>query len=229
MGMSIGFLVALKEFPSWFYWFAAVTQTLGILVSFAISYLGFRAYKITNDKRYKYFFYGFLFLGLNFLANLALNLLLRLGYAHYFVEKKYTLFVAPLFALYYFFWIGLMLAYVSLAIVYANIKKPVNVWLFYFWTLVVAVYVFRDKILFNMFSAILVSFIVLYAFERYREKRNTSMLATFITFFSLFLFHAFVLMENNIRILFVAKYVVLLIGLVLLLLTLTKIYGRKKK
>lgn len=227
--MGLEFLLMLKEFPQWFYWFAAITQILGIAVSLGISYLGYKAYAITHDKKYKYFFYGFLFLGLNFLANLALNLLIRLGYARYFVEKKYTLFIAPLFGVYYFFWIGLMIAYVSLAIVYSNVKKPSKVWLFYFWTFVVGIYVFKEKMLFNMFSALLLSFIVIYTYERYAEKKNKHMLMTFLAFFALFLFHILVLAEGAIALLFIVKYVILLIGLLLLLYTLSNIYGRKKK
>lgn len=228
--MVLEFLLALKEFPQWFYWFAAITQFLGMAVSFGISYLGHIAYTITNEKRYKYFFYGFLFLGLNFFSNLALNILLRTGYAKYLIEQKYTLFVAPLFVLYYFFWMGLMLAYVSIAIVYANIKKPAKVWLFYFWTFIIAIYVFRDKILFNGFSVILLSFIVLFVYERYKEKKNKHMFMTFIAFLCLLLFHLLVLAEGTIAVLFIVKYVILLIGLLLLLYTLSKIfYGRKKK
>jgi hypothetical protein len=229
MAFDVGVLLSLKQFPLWFYWFAAGIQILGIVVSFAISYLGYQAYKLTNERKYRYFFYGFLFLGVNFLANLALNLLLRLGYAHVLVEKKYTLYVAPLFGVYYFFWIGLMLAYVSLAAVYSEMKKSNKLWLFYFWTFVVGLYTFRDKILFNMFAAVLLSFVVLYTYERYKENKIKSQLLTSLAFLCLFMFHLFVLLEVRMPVFFLIRYVILLVGLILLVITLTNIYGRKKK
>jgi len=230
MGLDIGFLVALREFPQWFYWATAGIQTLGIIVSFIISYLGYKAYKLRNEKKYKYFFYGFLFLGFSFLGNLALNILLRLGYARFFVEKRYELFIAPLFLVYYFFLIGVLLAYVSFAIVYAEIKKSNKIWLFYFWTFVIGIYTFRDQILFNMFSAIVLSFVMLYAYEKHKaSRRDKSVYMIFLAFSSLFLFHILILVQSQIAIFLVIRFVFLLLGLVLLLITLLKIYGRKKK
>ncbi len=215
--------------PQAFRLFSTIVQALGIVVAFMISYLGFKAYKLTNDRKYKYFFYGFLFLSLSFLANVILNILLRLGYAKYFVEKRYTPYIAPMFGIYYFFLIAVMLAYVSLAIVYSDIKKPNKIWLFYFWTFIVGVYTFRDYLLFNMFSALLLSFVVLFTFEKYRESRKKNQLAIFLAFLSLFLFHFLVIIEKYATIILPIRYIILLAGLVLLLVTLLKIHGRKKK
>jgi len=229
MGLDIAFLAVLKEIPPWFHLATGGIQILGIIVSFLISYLAYRAYKLTKEEKYRYFFYGFLFLGLSFLVNLAFNIILRLGYVKYFVEKRYELFIAPLFLIYYFFFIGVLLAYVSFAIVYAEIKKTNKIWLFYFWTFVIGIYTFRDLILFNMFAAILLSFVVLLTYEKYKQSKNTNKLFTFLAFSSLFLFHVLVLFQSQIAALIVIRYVILLIGLVLLAFTLLKIYGRKKK
>ena len=222
-------LLLAKQFPNWFYWVVAGIQLLGVVVSFAISYLGFKAYRIIKDTKYKYFFYGFLLLGLSFLANVILNVSIRLGYAKYFVEKKYELFMLPMFGIYYVFLIGVMLAYVSLAAVYSEVKKSNKLWLFYFWTFIVGVYTFRDKLMFNMFSAILLSFIVMYTYDKYLEGKNKNRLLTCLAFFCMFLFHLFVLLETFMPIFFIIRNSILLIGLILLLTTLSKIYGRKKK
>lgn len=228
--MEINLAVLLSnQFRPWIYWAVAGIQFLGVIISFMISYLGIKAYKLTNDKKYKYFFYGFFFLALSFLANVTLNVLIRSGYAKYFVEKKYELFVAPLFMAYYFCLIAVMLAYVSLAILYTDIKNFRKLWLFYFWTFVVGVYTFRDKFMFNMFSAVLLSFVVIHSYDRYLEEKSKNRLLTCFAFLCLFLFHLFVLLEAVIPVFFIVRNLILLVGLVLLLLTLTKIYGGKKK
>lgn len=229
MAFDINSLVSGTNFPQWFNWATAGVQALGIIVSFVISYLGYKAYKLTKDQKYRYFFYGFLFLGLSFLANAVLNVLVRLGFAKYFVERRYDPYILPFFIVYYIFLIGVMLAYVSLAVVYADIKKMDKVWLFYVWTFIVGIYTFRDQLLFNMFSAVLISFVVVYTLEKYREKKNRNMLLTFLAFVFLFLFHVLILAQEALPIMFVIRYIMLLIGLVLLLLTLLKIYGGKKK
>ncbi|MEK6886707.1 MAG: hypothetical protein AABW88_02650 [Nanoarchaeota archaeon] len=218
-----------NQFPVWFYWVVAGIQLLGVVVSFSISYIGFKAYKIIKEAKYKYFFYGFLLLGLSYLANVTLNILIRLGYAKYFVEKKYEIFMLPIFGAYYLFLIGVMLAYVSLAAVYSEVKKSNKLWLFYFWTLIVGVYTFRDKLMFNMFSAILLSFIVIYTYDKYNEDKNKNRLLTCLAFFCMFLFHLFVLLESFMPVFFIIRNTILLIGLILLLTTLSKIYGGKKK
>ncbi|HME87301.1 MAG TPA: hypothetical protein VKE88_02720, partial [Candidatus Nanoarchaeia archaeon] len=136
----------------------------------------------------------------------------------------------PLFGAYYFFLIGVLLAYVSLAIAYANIKKTDKIWLFYVWTFIIAVYTFRDEIMFNMFSAVLLSFIAVYTYERYKENKNKNTLKVFLAFFSLFLFHALIVPQQTFKFIFVARQLILLMGLGLLLDTLLRIhYGRKKK
>ena len=229
MAFDINSLISGTNFPAWFYWATAGVQILGFIVSFVISYLGFKAYKITKDSKYRYFFYGFLFLGLSFLANTVLNVLIRLGFAKYFVERRYDPYILPFFIIYYVFLIGVMLAYVSLSVVYADIKKMNKVWLFYVWTFIVGIYTFRDQLLFNMFSAVLISFVVMFTYEKYKEKRNKNMLMTVLAFAFLFLFHILVLAQEAFRIIFVVRYLMLLIGLVLLLVTLLKIYGGKKK
>jgi hypothetical protein len=229
MAFDISSLIGANNFPQWFYWATAGVQALGIVVSFVISYLGYKAYKLTTDKKYRYFFYGFLFLGLSFLANMVLNILIRSGYARYFVERRYDPYILPFFIVYYVFLIGVMLAYVSLSVVYSDIKKMNKVWLFYVWTFIIGIYTFRDQILFNMFSAVLISFVVMFTFEKYKEKKNKNMLVTCYAFLFLFLFHVLILAQEAIRIIFVIRYAMLLIGLVLLLLTLLKIYGGKKK
>ncbi len=228
MAISISWLVT-NQFPQQVYQFASATQILGIIVCFMICYLGYKAYQITKDRKYKYFFNGFLFLGLSFLANITLKTLLQFGYAKYFIEKRYELALAPFFLGYYFFLIGTMLAYASFAVLYSDIKRSNKVWLFYFWTVVAGIYTFRNEVLFNLFSAMLLSFTVLFTYEKYTENRNKDRLKVFWAFLSLFLFHALVIFQTQIPVFFVIRNIMLLTGLVLLLITLLKIHGRTKK
>jgi hypothetical protein len=209
---------------------ATSIETLGVIVSLIISYFAYKGYKLTNEKKYKYFFYGFLFLAVNFLAHVVLNVLVNLDYVKYFVQKRYLPYIAPLFSVYYFFLIAALLAYVSFAIVYADVKHPKKIWLFYLWAFLLGAYTFRNQVQFNILSAIPLSFVALLAFEKYQEHKNKNQLFTSLSFFSLFLYHVLVIFQLQSRNIYIIRYFILLFGLVLLLVTLLRIfYGRKKK
>lgn len=224
------YLALLQSFPQNVRGFSTSVEVVGILVAFLISYLGYKAYKLTQDKKYEYFFYGFLLLGLNYLSHVVLNLLIRFGIARYFVERKFTIFIAPVFGVYYFFLIAVLLAYVSLAIVYSEVKQTKKVWLFYFWALVVGAYTFRDYVMFNIVSAIPLSYVVALTYEKYKEKRNKNMLYTVFAFIALFLFHILAVLEPAYTGGRLIRYAILLLGLILLFIPLSRIlHGGKKK
>jgi hypothetical protein len=229
MAFDIVNFLTSPALPQWFLNLTGGIQALGIIVSFLISYIGYKAYKLTKERKYRYFFYGFLFLGLSFLANLALNIVLRLGYARYFVERRYDPYILPLFLGYYFFLIGVMLAYVSFAVVYADIKDKNRIWLLYLWTFIIGIYTFRDDLLFNVFSAVLISFTVLFSHEKYLQTRNKNTLYAFLAFLALFIFHILILLQQTIPAIIALRNMILLTGLLLLLITLYKIHGGKKK
>ncbi len=223
-------ILFIQQYPQLTYALTTGIQILGILVSFFISFLGYKAYKITNDAKHKYFFYGFLFLGLSFLANLALNVLLRSSFAKYLLESQYHYYTLSFFGIYYIFLLGMMLAYLSLAIVYTDMNKSKDIWLFYFWTIIIGIYTFTGQdVLFNIVCALLLSFVVLFTYQKYKENRNANRRSTFLAFFCLFLFHILGVIPA-IDYLFMIRELILLIGLILLLIPLWKIqYGRKKK
>jgi hypothetical protein len=221
--------LAIVPFTQLFYGYAVAIETLGMIVAFLISFLGYKAFKLTKESKYKYFFYGFLFLALNFLAHVILNLLVRFGYVKFFLEKRYTLYIAPLFAGYYFFLIALILAYISFAILYSDVKKTKTVWLYYVWAFVIGAYSFRDYVQFNIMAAVPLSFVCMLIYKKYKENKNKNLLMTFYAFLSLFLFHALTALEPVTSLFYVVRYSILLIGLVLLFITLIKIHGRKKK
>lgn len=205
-------------------------EILGIIVSFLICYFAYKGYKLTTEKRYKYFSYGFLFLGLNFLSHVILNILVNMDYVQYFVEREYTPVILSLFGIYYLFLIAVMLAYMLLAMVYSEAKSQKWTWLFFFWAIVIGTYAFRDQTTFNLFSAIPLSFIVFITFEKYLQTKNKNLLFTSMSFLCLFLFHVLVLIELINKTIYIVRYLILLVGLILLLITLLKIfYGRKKK
>ena len=101
---------------------ATAIEFLGIIVAFMISYLGFKAYKLTKEKKYQYFSWGFLLLAFNFLSHVVLNILVNFNFVEFFVENKFRPFIIPLFGVYYFFLMAALLAYISFAIVYADIN-----------------------------------------------------------------------------------------------------------
>ncbi|MBN2421567.1 hypothetical protein JXB27_04785 [Candidatus Woesearchaeota archaeon] len=214
----------------WYRMFNTSTQLLGVVVAFMISYLGFKAYRLTRDKKYKYFFIGFFFMGASFLANAVLNIIIQSGNIGYFLEKRYEPFIAPLFGGYYFLLIGMMLAYVSLAILYSGAGSSKNVGLFYFWALVIGAYSFKESVLFNTLCGMILSFVVLYSFDKYRANQNKSTLLTYLAFFCLFLFHALVWLQQVMPVFLIVRQIILLLGLVMLLAPMLRIfYGRKKK
>lgn len=220
------------SFAQAFYKYTAAVETLGIIVALMISYYGYKAYKLTNQRKHRYFFYGFLFLGVNFFAHVLLNLMLRLGFARWFVEQKYTIYIWPLFGIYYFFLIGLLLAYISFAILYLQIKNKRDIRLFYMWGFVIGAFSFTEYLVFNVLAAVPLSFIVLHLYDKYKsnKRRQTNQLFTLLAFVSLFLFHILVLLEPLTNIFFTIRYTVLLIGLLFLLVTFLRIfYGRTKK
>lgn len=212
-----------------YYWIALGIEILGIFVAFAISRYGYKAYKIIGEQKYKYFFYGFLFTGLNFTFHVIINLLWKLGDVAWFIKKQYQMYIGPVLGLYYIFLIGALFAYISLAIVYADVSRK-NIGLFYFWALILGALSFTDYIDFNVLASIPLSFVAFLGFEKYKESKNPYQLLTSLAFGCLFLFHALVVLEQVNTIFYSIRYSVLMAGLMMLLVTFFKInYGRKKK
>jgi len=214
----------------WFRVFSTSIQILGVIVAFMISYLGFKAYRLTQDRKYKYFFVGFFFMGASFLANAVLNLVVQSGTVGYFLEKRYEPFVAPLFGGYYVLLIAMMLAYVSLAVLYADVKNTKKIFLFYFWAFLIGAYSFKEGVLFNTLCALVLSFVVVFSYDKYKINRNKSTLYTFWGFFCLFLFHLLMWLQQVMLVFIIIRDIILLAGLIMFLAPMIKIfYGRKKK
>lgn len=221
--------MAVNTLP-WLFLFSTGTQALGAIVCFLISILGFKGYKIKEDQKLLYFFYGFLFLGLGFLMNVLVNLAIQFEFAHYLLDTRYADISFVFFGIYNIILIAVLLAYLSLAFTYADVKNIKRVWLLYIWMIIMGVYSFDKSNLFNIFAAIPLSFVVSFTFEKYLASKNKKILMTSLSFFFLFLFHVLAVIENTANSIKLLRYVALLAGLIILLVILLKIhYGRKKK
>ena len=223
-------LITLTEQPQWFYSVIALIEILGIMTAFSISYLGYKAYKLMKDKRMLFFTLGFLFIGLNSAAHAALNLILNFNFANVLLaNRNHYLLLGGLFGIYYFFIVAVMLAYTSFIIMYSKLEKKDIIFFLFLLTFLIGTFLFRSYYQFNLMSAVLLGFVVFYTGKNYFKKKSTNAFLVFASFTLMTLSHILVLAENLWSFVYLLRYLFLLIGFILLLSMMLRVYLAAKK
>ncbi len=188
--------------------FDFVTETVSMLASFLVAFMGYKAYKLTSEKRHKYFAISFSVIGASFLVLLATNLVLL------FQTNLTNLFNA--FNRGYFVYSLLItIGYIVLAILSLNINNKAA--LFVFLTVIISFILSYDNaLLFHLITTLALLFVVPSFFSNYCSKKTTLSFLVFISFVFMLIAHALLLFINYSNIMYNISNIIQLVGFAIL-------------
>ena len=223
MGVIINF-----RGPTWFYGIDAVIQFFGAFIALMLAIYGFKAYRLSGERKYLLFGTAFLLLSLDLLIYAALIPGVFLYYSFYpGIDAGVLLQFARL--LNFVFIAATLLAYTLLIAVYARLNRTVVIILLSVLVLALSAFIYRYQSFtgFNLVAVMLLTFIMAYTCNNCLKRRSKTSLAVFFAFVLLTLGHLFFVASGISPLAFLAGHLVQLIGYLSLLTGLVYILGRK--
>jgi len=158
--------------PEWFQAYGIILELFFAIITFLISGLAFRVYRLTNDKRTELFGFAFLFMSLSYFMESLFNILINLGLEDFLVFNFFTLnklFILSVYSRIILMTLGLsILAYMTLKI--KNARALILIIL-----TTTPLLLFADEPLQNYFiiSVVYLIFISAYYVSNYIDNKNT--------------------------------------------------------
>tara|TARA_Y100000310_G_scaffold256442_1_gene264225 strand:+ start:438 stop:1151 length:714 start_codon:yes stop_codon:yes gene_type:complete len=214
--------------PAWFYGIDAVIQFFGAFIALILAIYGFKAYKLSGEKKYLLFGTAFLLLSLDLVIYAALIPGVFLYYSFY--PGTYAGVLLQFARLLNFVFIAAtLLAYTLLIAVYARLSRRVVIVLLSALVLTISAFIYRYQSFtgFNLVSVMLLIFIMAYTCNNCIAKKSRASLAIFFAFVLLALGHLFFVASGISPLAFLAGHILQLIGYLSLLIGLVFILGRK--
>src|SRR3989338_1915437 len=218
--------------PEWFYGIDVIIEIILTLIVLGLVVYGYKAYKLTKQKKFLYFFLGFLIIALDFFIHSIIN-----AYVYYNIIKfNYCSLSCQLGSIKYLFYNCLifysimhLFAYFLLSSMYIKFKNKFKI-MFLLFTFFAIILYFRPY-LFNIFAILFLIPIVYYAYKNYYNNNNLKSKLVFMAFTSIILAHIFFFLEIKYIYFYVLGMATLLIGysLLLYLLILVKKNGKKTR
>lgn len=126
--------------PTWFYGIDTLFEVISLMVAFLVGYFGYKAYKLTNDKKYLYFASAFFIISVSFFIKIITNVVVEYQTVR---QMVYGLLVVTMYTTKRFdllYWYGLILykmlmisALIIIFLLSARIKDAkIALLLFYF-------------------------------------------------------------------------------------------------
>lgn len=218
--------MVLLNGPYWFMSLDSMFNLVYVLITLLIGRLSYKAYKMTEERKYKYFSVAFALMSVAFFVYFVATILLT-THVSSAVMKMLSGFDYAFLA-YVFL---LMMAYALLFITTLNIEdyKIRTLILVLMFTLSVVAYQYYLKFHIAMFAIL---FLLSYQFyDNYLEKKNFNAKLVFISFFLLTCAQLFYLGNIYNELFYVVAVVMQLIGFLVLFYMLLRVlnYGREKR
>lgn len=219
-------MILLLNGPYWYRGIEAILGIVSVLVTLLIATLSYKAYKLTDEKKYSYFSIVFLLLSFATAFYSLLNLLLTLH-----VSTTLTNILEAFDYGFLIFMSLTFLAYTLLLIITLKIDQRKVGLLIFSLIMLLAIFSYQYFIKFHMISFLLLFFLAYQFCSNYLEKKNTNSLLVFISFYLLacaeILFLAMAYIND---LFFVAADVIQLIGFSILFVMFLRVnYGRKTR
>jgi len=173
----VGFIFS----PRWFYGIDIVFEIFIAMITFLIANYGYRYYRISRDKRYKYFSLAFMLIGFSFISKILTNfsiyyeVLKTLDFGFITITTKTIQVSDVLFSMGFFlFRVLLLSAFLLLLFVYEDVRsKKIKTLLIYYLLLTTffSQYVF---FIFHLNAALLLFMLFINAYENYIKKATKS-------------------------------------------------------
>lgn len=199
------------------------------LITLIIAFYAFKVYKLSRQRSIMLFGTGFFFVGLSYLIQAVLNLLifrnitthdlLRVASGSAVVQSTMQLSILATISHIAFMMLGLIfLAYVTLK------ERGIKILLLLFSISFVALIFSNNPLLvFYLLTSIYLLFITAQHYQRHSEVRNFSSLYVFLGFALLFLGNAQLALSTSFGLLYLTGLIVLLFGYLLLLASLVRV------
>jgi len=218
--------MVLLNGPYWFMSLDSLFNLVYVLITLLIGGLSYKAYKLTEERRYKYFAVAFGLMSVAFFVYFAATVLLTTHKIALALELlsgfDYAFLIYVLFT---------MMAYALLFITTLKIEEPKvrTLILTLMFTLTVVSYQYYLKFHIALFAVL---FLLAYNFyENYLEKKNFNSKLVFVSFFLLACAQLFYLGEIYYELSYVVAVVMQLVGFLVLFYMLLRVlnHGREKR
>lgn len=209
-----------------------VIQFFGALVALAIALFGFKAYRLTEDKKYLYFSGAFGLLSIE-LFFYAATLLARFVYYENFkhIDPGFLLNISQ--GVKFVLMFAILMAYAIFVIIYGRMGSRSVMALVGALVLALVVYSYRFQSLtgFNLSAALLLLFIVYYTTINFYKTQKKNAFLVLLAFVLLLVGHLLFIVERFDSVFFLLGNISQLVGYLSLLLMVVRInkYGRKKR
>ena len=220
-------MVLLLNGPTWFWGYDIIFSVVSILTTLLITFLSYKAYKITKDSKYKFFSLAFLFISLAHIAFSIFNAIMIFHLSDTIYNLLLSFDIG--FFIYLFF---MLLAYMILIIVVYKIKDNRVVALLLTLVLLFVLFSNQHILKYHIISLVLLAFLTLQFYFNFREKENKNSKLVFTSFYLLLTSEVFFLVNlyTNEYFYVVAQFIQLLGYLVLFYMFMRVLtYGGEKR
>jgi hypothetical protein len=188
--------------------FDCATEIISMFVSFLVAFMGYKTYKLTSEKKHKYFAVSFTIIGISFIVLLATNLILlfqtNIGNLLNVFNRGY--FVYSLL---------ITIGYIVLVILSLNINNKAA--LFLLLTVIISFVLSLDNaLLFHLLTTLALLFVVPSFFSNYRSKKTTLSLLVFISFVFMLIARSLLVFVSYSNIMYNISNIIQLVGFVIL-------------
>ncbi len=220
-------MILLLNGPYWFRGIDALFGLVYILVTLLIAAMSYRAYKITEEKKYAYFSAAFALMSLSFLVysivNIALTMHLSNSLTNILTEFDYGFLLHMVF---------MFAALTLLLVVTLKIEQKKVIILLFTLMLLFSIFSYQYYIKFHLISFLLLFFLGHQFYTNYLEKNNFNAKLVFISFYLLACAQVFFLAMVYFNPLFyVVADILQLLGFLVLAYMFVRVlnYGREKR
>lgn len=207
-------------------WFLdIIIQLLGAIASLALSYYGYKSYKLTKERPDLYFSLAFLFLSTNLILYALIVPLIFIYYTFY-RHIDPGIFLPVSHALNFIFMFLILNAYTLLICVYTKLEKKsvLALWAIFLFVITLYSFIFKYFLVFNLMVALLVLFISFYTLKNYLTKKTKNSMLVALSFILLTIAHISLALATYISILSIVGHVLQFIAYTFLLSMLLRVY-----
>lgn len=226
-------MVFIFHSPKWFYGTTLAIKALGIIIAFLIAYYGYKAYKITEEKRYYYFGIGFIALLVGFIIT-GIALIAHAIAVLFFNYGALALKLQEIIPFYHLIYLAeilfFLIAYLMFIILYLDINRKDIIYLLLFLVIAISIPAYSNFTYFHAISICLLGFIICHQVISYNYKKNKNLLMVIIAFSLLSISHLFFLLQQiptYANFFYVLANLVQLIAFLFLLIMLARVALRK--
>jgi hypothetical protein len=219
-------MVLILNGPIWFRGIDTLFTLIFAFVTMFLALMSYRAYKVTELNRHKYFSLSFILMSLGFLVYGIASMLLI---THVVTDLDQML---KNFDIFFMVYAGLLIfAYTIMSAVSLQIYDKKAIALMLLLAGLFTMFSYQHYLKFHMISLVFLGFLAYKFYTNYKEKENYNAKLVFISFYLLAAAEVFALVFLYTASFYVVTQIIQLLGYLLLFYMLTRVlqYGREKR